>query len=212
MQCVFFSIVQLIPFEADRVYEVEVTRTFNLQCSSGSPSDVVFWQRKHTNNICTSYLCFRLFSCFLYLGLSSNETNETVVLSPGEISPFENFGGPVPTPFIINFNSSEAQLDGDNFNGTQPEDAGIYVCVLNGEVRETVEIVVQGMPSLRVSRDWYNWINYFFYLLIVPESPSSKAFFRLSSFSLEESNVFNFTSVEDALLALSNTVSCVPHR
>ena len=79
-------------------------------------------------------------------GLGLDETNDTAELSPGEILPasVRNDSGQVPLPFIININSSEAFLSTDNFNGIQPQDAGTYICVANGEVRETVEIVVLG--------------------------------------------------------------------
>ena len=54
-------------------------------------------------------------------------------------------GCPVPEPFIINLNFNTAFLRGDNFNGTQPEDAGIYICYVNGLPSATIEVVVLGM-------------------------------------------------------------------
>ena len=52
---------------------------------------------------------------------------------------------PSPMPFLMNTNSSTAVLRGDEFNGTQPEHAGVYTCYSNGLPRDTVEIIVLGM-------------------------------------------------------------------
>ena len=58
---------------------------------------------------------------------------------------------PSPMPFLLNTNSSTAVLRGDNFNGTQPEYAGVYTCYSNGLPRDTVEIVVLGNLRLHNS-------------------------------------------------------------
>ena len=54
---------------------------------------------------------------------------------------------PIPEPFIMNTNSDTAFLMGDPFNGTQPEDAGIYICYVNGMPSATVEIIVLGIVA-----------------------------------------------------------------
>ncbi len=51
---------------------------------------------------------------------------------------------PMKSPFIVNLNSPMAHLFGDNVTGIETEDAGRYVCVVDGEVEETVEIIVLG--------------------------------------------------------------------
>ena len=58
------------------------------------------------------------------------------------ISQVQQPGCPSPQPFIQNTNSSVAYLRGDIFNGTQPEDAGIYTCFSDGLPRATVEVIV----------------------------------------------------------------------
>lgn len=80
-------------------------------------------------------------------GLGPNETNTTVELSPQNVfseSPSQILGNRLPLPTVVNFNTSEAFLVGDEFGGVQAEDAGTYICVVNGRVRETVDIVVLG--------------------------------------------------------------------
>ena len=51
---------------------------------------------------------------------------------------------PFPEPFLMNTNTSDAALMSDDFNGTQPEHAGVYTCYSNGLPRATVEIIVLG--------------------------------------------------------------------
>ena len=92
----------------------------------------------------------------------------------------QQLGCPSPQPFIQNTNSSVAYLRGNVFNGTQPEDAGIYTCFADGLPRATVEVIV---------------LCTFIYPLIcryllksiaiaVPQSPTqSEVFFRLSVIS-----------------------------
>ena len=65
--------------------------------------------------------------------------NETIV-DPSNFEPF----CPIPEPFINNINSDFALLKSDGFNGTQPEDADVYICYVNGLPAVTVEIVVLG--------------------------------------------------------------------
>ena len=66
------------------------------------------------------------------------------------VSPILQLGCPSPQPFIQNTNSSIAFLRGNIFNGTQPEDAGIYSCFADGQPRATVEVIVLCM-SINVS-------------------------------------------------------------
>ena len=60
----------------------------------------------------------------------------------------QDTGCPAPRPFILNINSDEAFLNGNGFNGIQPEDAGNYTCHSNGLPRATVEIIVLGKTHL----------------------------------------------------------------
>ena len=70
-------------------------------------------------------------------------------------SPVQQLGCPSPQPFIQNINSSVAYLRGNSFNGTQPEDAGIYTCLSDGLPRATVEIIVLCMFIVLCLADIY---------------------------------------------------------
>ena len=76
---------------------------------------------------------------------------------PANITTVASF---MPLPFILNTNSPEAFLFGDFYNGTQPDNAGIYNCVANGEIRATVEILVLGKALIALTQ--HTCINYRF--------------------------------------------------
>ena len=69
---------------------------------------------------------------------SSMDVNSSLSI----VSQVQQPGCPSPQPFIQNTNSSVAYLRGDIFNGTQPEDAGVYTCFSDGLPRATVEVFV----------------------------------------------------------------------
>ena len=115
---------------------------------------------------------------FLLSAGSSMDLNSSLSIA----SPIQQLGCPSPQPFIQNTNSSVAFLSGNVFNGTQPEDAGIYSCFVGGLPRATVEVIVLCMSIcslickicvlLRIG------------CISVPQSPTqSEAFFRLSVIS-----------------------------
>ena len=87
----------------------------------------------------------------------------------------------------MNTNSSTAVLRGGEFNGTQPEHAGFYICYSNGLPRETVEIIVLGnIKTFQYGcSDIFILIHYF---VTVPSEASSvsEAFFRFSTLSLTQ--------------------------
>ena len=78
------------------------------------------------------------------------DPSAVLILAP-EINSTDPFC-PSPMPFLMNTNSSTAVLRGDDFNGTQPEHAGVYTCYSNGLPRDTVEIVVLGMLNIDFSQ------------------------------------------------------------
>ncbi len=77
--------------------------------------------------------------------LQPGETNETVTpQQPVNVITEVDFNRPQRLPFIVNSDTLEAYLIGDNITGTMAEDAGTYVCVVANEVRETVMINILG--------------------------------------------------------------------
>ncbi len=97
------------------------------------------------------------------------------------VSPVQQPGCPSPQPFIQNTNSSVAYLRGNIFNGTQPEDAGIYTCFTDGLPRTTVAVIVlcKFYPLIIIFKNILLLIT-----VSVPQSPTqSEAFFRFSVIS-----------------------------
>lgn len=93
---------------------------------------------------------------------------------------------PIPEPFIVNTNSDTAVLRGDSFNGTQPEDAGIYICYVNGVPSATVEIIVLGTVTYEsiVLSECKNF--YFSDVVPAENSTVTEVFFRLTIVSPEQ--------------------------
>ena len=81
-------------------------------------------------------ICIILFNLINSGGPLGLNTSQDIV------SPVQPLGCPSPQPFIQNTNSSAAFLRGNIFNGTQPEDAGIYTCFADGLPRAAVEVIV----------------------------------------------------------------------
>ena len=108
----------------------------------------------------------------------------TVGITP-EINSTDPFC-PSPTPFLLNTNSSTAVLRGDELNGAQPENAGVYTCYSNGLPRDTVEIIVLG--ELNFHDSFCNDMNLYTLFIAVPSEASSvsEAFFRFSTLSLTQ--------------------------
>ena len=79
-----------------------------------------------------------IYSCHAVEGIDPSTMDITPVTNSSD--PF----CPFPEPFLMNTNSSIATLRSNDFKGTQPEHAGVYICYSNGLPRATVEIVVLG--------------------------------------------------------------------
>ena len=97
---------------------------------------------------------------------------------PANITTVASF---MPLPFILNTNSPEAFLFGDFYNGTQPDNAGIYNCVANGEIRAGVEILVLGKALIALNIP----VSIIASLYAVSQPPLSLSFLRLSSLPID---------------------------
>lgn len=140
----------------------------------------------------------------ILLGEGDDPANPVVTGNPGDGCPSG------PQPFIQNENSSVASLVGDRYNGTQLDEAGRYQCVLNGEIRTTVEIRVLGKE------------NYMFLLPICsflitthsrtythkhtePEFPPSFAYYRYSIQSEQQL----ITRLNDSTIVLEDCIQFI---
>ena len=116
---------------------------------------------------------------------------------------------PTPEPFVKNTNSSTALLRSSGFNGTQPENAGNYTCLLNGIPRETVEVIVLGTF---ISDTFIHIFTSFCFNLVPPEASSvNEAFFRytllnLTQFFGEPLNVTN--CIQSLAPSVDYKISC----
>ena len=152
----FITLVVVIsPPSPDGVYTVEVQRTLIITCTGANPDDIVAWIRKHS--IVAILLCSILFFLCTWLFLYTSHT--AVGLDPSQVvtvptnTSNQESGCLSPEPFLQNTNSNEARLIGDDFNGTQPEDADNYTCYANGVPRASVEVIVLGELVLQTM--WY---------------------------------------------------------
>ena len=86
----------------------------------------------------------------------------------------------------MNTNTDTAVLQSDDFNGTQPEHAGIYICYANGVPRRTVEVVVLGKSrlTLYVKSGIMNLLSLCICVVPAESSSVSEAFFRFTSSEL----------------------------
>ena len=138
-------LVTIIPVSPNNVYTVEVQRQLSITCFAASSDDIVEWICK-TLGLHVITKPYDYANHFHYAVQGEDPSAIGPVISTNSSDPF----CPGPEPFIRNTNSSSADLRSDNFNGTQPENAGNYTCYTNGIPRATIEIKVLGIYFERI--------------------------------------------------------------